>query len=56
MSVYIDIEKKLGAFDLKIKLEAGDETLTLVIISRGVAKEKERNGKWFVWVMVSLHN
>ena len=30
MSIFIDIEKKLGSFSLKVKLEAGDETLALL--------------------------
>lgn len=30
MSIYVDIEKKLGSFHLKVKLEAGDETLALL--------------------------
>ncbi len=30
MSVYIDIEKKIGSFLLKVKLEAGEETLALL--------------------------
>lgn len=30
MSLYVDIEKRLGNFDLKVKLEAGDEVLALL--------------------------
>lgn len=30
MSIYADIEKNLGSFHLKVKLEAGDETLALL--------------------------
>ncbi|MBP3494054.1 MAG: sulfate/molybdate ABC transporter ATP-binding protein [Oscillospiraceae bacterium] len=30
MSLYVDIEKKLGSFCLQVKLEAGDETLALL--------------------------
>lgn len=30
MSIYVDIEKTLGSFHLKVKLEAGDETLALL--------------------------
>ena len=30
MSIYIDIEKNLGNFHLKVKLEAGDEVLALL--------------------------
>ena len=30
MSIYVDIEKILGSFHLKIKFEAGDETLALL--------------------------
>ena len=30
MSIYVDIEKKLGDFRLKLKLEAGDETLAFL--------------------------
>ena len=30
MSVFVDIEKDLGSFRLKVKLEAGDETLALL--------------------------
>ena len=30
MSLYVDIEKDLGSFKLKVKLEAGDETLALL--------------------------
>ena len=30
MSLYLDIEKRLGSFQLKIKLEAADETLALL--------------------------
>ena len=30
MSIYVDIEKKLGNFFLKVKFEAGDETLALL--------------------------
>ena len=30
MSIFIDIEKDLGSFQLKVKLEAGDETLALL--------------------------
>lgn len=30
MSLYVDIEKSLGSFKLRVKLEAGDETLSLL--------------------------
>lgn len=30
MSLYVDIEKNLGSFQLKVKFEAGDETLALL--------------------------
>ena len=30
MSVFVDIEKKLGSFELKVKFEAGNETLALL--------------------------
>ena len=30
MSLYVDIEKKLGSFTLSVKLDAGDETLALL--------------------------
>ena len=30
MAIYVDIEKKLGAFTLKVKFQAGDETLALL--------------------------
>ena len=30
MSIFVDIEKKLGAFSLKVRFEAGDETLALL--------------------------
>ena len=30
MSIFVDIEKKLGAFTLKVKFQAGDETLALL--------------------------
>lgn len=30
MSLYVDIEKTLGSFHLKVKLEAADETLALL--------------------------
>ena len=30
MSIYVDIEKTLGSFHLKVKFEAGDETLALL--------------------------
>ena len=30
MSLYVDIEKDLGSFRLKVKLEAGDETISLL--------------------------
>ena len=30
MSIYVDIEKKLGSFHLKVKFEAGNETLALL--------------------------
>lgn len=30
MSIFVDIEKNLGSFHLKVKLEAGDETLALL--------------------------
>ena len=30
MSIFVDIEKDLGSFQLKVKLEAGDETLALL--------------------------
>ena len=30
MSIYVDIEKNLGSFHLKVKFEAGDETLALL--------------------------
>ena len=30
MSVFVDIEKSFGSFHLKVKLEAGDETLALL--------------------------
>ena len=30
MSLYVDVEKKLGGFHLNVKLEAGDETLALL--------------------------
>ena len=30
MSIFVDIEKKLGSFSLKVKFEAGDETLALL--------------------------
>ena len=30
MSIYVDIEKKLGNFFLKVKFEAGNETLALL--------------------------
>ena len=30
MSIFVDIEKDLGSFQLKVKFEAGDETLALL--------------------------
>ncbi len=30
MSIYVDIEKRLGSFQLKVKFECGDETLALL--------------------------
>ena len=30
MSLYVDIEKNLGSFSLKVKFKAGDETISLL--------------------------